>query len=53
MKKLGMKFYSQLPSEFDNDECPVDCKNLWLGLTNPHKCDIIIIEKGSDFKWKK
>lgn len=25
MKKLGMKFYSQLPSEFDNDGCPVDC----------------------------
>ena len=25
MTKLGMRFYSQLPSEFDEDGCPTDC----------------------------
>lgn len=25
MNKLGIKFYSQLPSEFDSDGCPKGC----------------------------
>ena len=25
MTKLGMKFYSQLPSKFDEDGCLIDC----------------------------